>query len=227
MSRARSPERAAAVIDRASRSKAFAPSIFDKQLFSRQMKTPRPGASPFGNLNALGMEHLHDRGVQQVNLRHVVSDQRTISPDAVKKKIGEIASGKAGTSGKALPMVIHHNGTYHVIDGNHRLTAQRALGSNFAAARVVEFKHPPAAAPMYPKAPSIPKGVGGRIGMAVAVAGAAYGLYKGYQAAKAPASAQGSSGGNGKQSYTTKDGRGVQGTKAQVAAWQKRRTASA
>ncbi len=42
----RSPERAAAVIDRASRMRAAKPSLLDRRLFDRQMRTPGAGKAP-------------------------------------------------------------------------------------------------------------------------------------------------------------------------------------
>lgn len=136
----RSPERAAAVIDRASRMRAAKPSLLDRRLFDRQMRTPGAGKAPI-NFDYLKPEHVTPRGVQAVPTKGIVSDQPTVSIKAVKDKIAQTASGGATpTSGGKLPQILLHNGQYHVFDGNHRVTAARALGDRAVTGQVFELK---------------------------------------------------------------------------------------
>jgi len=233
--RARSPERAAQVLDRAARMRSFAPGLMDRRLFDAQMRTPGRSKSPIGDLNHLGSEQLRYQGVQSVPLKAVRSEQPTVSVSAVKKKL----TAPAPSSPKRMPLVLHHQGTYHVMDGNHRVTAARALRSGAIQARVVELNAAafgaPSATPkalpaVRPAASSIPKAAG-RLGLAVGVAAAAYGLYKamskqggqpqGQPAAPAPSPQRTS---DARSSYQTVDGRAVEGTKAQIEAWRRRRS---
>jgi len=136
----RSPERASAVIDRAARMRSARPSIWDRRLFDQQMRTPGQGRAPL-QFDFLKPEHVKPMGVQTVSTRAVVSDQPTISVKAVKGKIAETATrGATPTSGGKLPQLLYHDGKYHVFDGNHRVTAARALGDRAVTGQVFELK---------------------------------------------------------------------------------------
>lgn len=237
----RSPERAAKIIDRAARMKAFAPSVWDYNPVNRQMKTPGRAPAPFAGIDFLGSEHLVSRGVQDVPLNRMKTHQQTVSVGQVKDKIAQLGAGRQITPGQVLKI----GDTYHALDGNHGGTARRALGHSTTQATVFELRSAAPqigmvpARPVAPAAARVPMKAVGRVGMAVAVAGAAYGLYKATQggrtapkaqapAAPPPAKPQrGAEAGAGRNSYTTRDGRAVQGTKAQIAAWSKRRSATA
>lgn len=131
----RSPDTAKALVDRAARGK-FRPGILDRRLFDQQMRTPSPGRAPVWDLNTLGANDLEIAGRQRVPLNHVVSNQPTVSVAQVKGKIDAISSGAPTKPA----MLLEHNGRYHVMDGNHRLTAQRALGQADTEALVFRLK---------------------------------------------------------------------------------------
>jgi len=136
----RSPERAAAVLDRAASMRKGKPRFWDQRLFDRQMRTPGAGQAPI-NFDYLKPEHVIPHGTQTVSTRAIVSDQPTVSLKAVKGKIAQTASGGATpTSGGKLPQLLLHNGQYHVFDGNHRVTAARALGDRAVTGQVFELK---------------------------------------------------------------------------------------
>lgn len=140
----RSPERAAAVLDRAASMRKGKPWFWDQRLFDRQMRTPGAGKAPI-NFSYLRPEHVTPLGEQMVPTRAIVSDQPTVSLKAVKSKIGQTASlGRTPTSGPpaygSYPQLLLHNGQYHVFDGNHRVTAARALGDRAVTGQVFELK---------------------------------------------------------------------------------------
>lgn len=151
----RSPERAAAVLDRAAKMRSNRAGWLDKRLFDPQMRTPGKGQAPL-NFDYLKPEHVTPKGTQSVSTRAIVSDQPTISIKSVKGKIGEVAKGQPQMSGGKLPQLLLHNGQYHVFDGNHRVTAIRALGGRTIQGQVYELK-PGVGRP----APSIANGING------------------------------------------------------------------
>lgn len=125
----RSPERAAAVLDRAARMQQFRPGFMDRRLLDAQMKTPGHAASPF-SMTKLDPSLIKGRGEQMIPISKIRSEQPTISLAAAKAKL----SNPTGSS--KLPQVVNHNGTYWVADGNHRVTAARALGETHIRAQV-------------------------------------------------------------------------------------------
>lgn len=127
----RSPQRAAEVIERASKRPSFRASLVDRRLFDKQMKTPgfNKNALPAYDVPA---ENLTSRGRAAVPLSQIQTSQPTVSVAKVQAKI---ASG-LGTS---LPQVVKRGEMYYVADGNHRLTAARALGHKTAMVHVLEM----------------------------------------------------------------------------------------
>ena len=128
----RTPERAAQVLDRAAKMQQFRPGFLDRRLFDTQMRTPGAAASPFG-MNNLDPSLLKGRGEQMIPISKVRSEQPTVSLAAAKSKL----NSPAGSS--RLPQLVSHNGTYWVADGNHRITAARALGETHIRAQVADL----------------------------------------------------------------------------------------
>lgn len=132
----RSPERAAAVLDRAARMSAFKPSILDRRLFDKQMRTPGLTAQAPFDLNKIDPSLLKNVGVQNVPLAKVKAVQPTVSLAAAKAKL----TNPTTKSGQPVQM-IKYKGNYYPADGNHRTTAMRALGESSVSARVLELNH--------------------------------------------------------------------------------------
>lgn len=130
----RSAERAAAIIDRAARMKANQPSVLDKRLGDKQMRTPGYVDPPFHN-KRLAPDALKFAGNMDVPLDQIRTGQATISVGAVKSKIANPTDGK-------LPQLIRHEGVYYVNDGNHRVTAARAMRSGTVRAAVADLHAP-------------------------------------------------------------------------------------
>jgi uncharacterized ParB-like nuclease family protein len=193
----RTPERAAKILDRAARM----PSRRVRNIhssFDKQMKTPSGVASEPFNKDTVKAKK---PAVQEIDLSKVKSIQKTIGVDGVKSKLKDAATGKG-----AMPEVFSHNGKYYVNDGNHRVTAARALGKTSIRAVVTELVDIPKAAQAVPKA--APK-IGGKVGLALAVAGLAGAAYAAVK--KAAADADKSSGSETKKpeykdTWTDKNG---------------------
>ena len=130
----RTIERAGQVLDRAARMRAFRAPLMDRRLFDPQMRTPGYVKAPFA-MNAVRNEMLSYRGIQQIPINKIRSEQPTVSLKEAKAKLGTINAPNAKPPG-----VIAHNGMFYLADGNHRTTAARALGHKTIAANVAEFK---------------------------------------------------------------------------------------
>lgn len=118
----RSPERAAAVLDRAARMGQFKPGWFDQRLGDRQMRTPGKVDAPF-RIERLPEGVLRKGEIADIPLKSVVTEQPTVSVATVKSKLPALAGGSSRT-----PPVIRHGGQYYLADGNHDTTGMRALG---------------------------------------------------------------------------------------------------
>ncbi len=141
----RSPERAEAVIERASRMSRYKASIFDRRLFDRQMRPPgQVKTSRLGNLNTLPADAIEYSGVRRVKLRDLVTDQASISVKAAKAKV------RAGIpSLDKAPRVLFDGKTPRVMDGNHTITALRARGITEVEVHTWKLKGAPE--PLAPK----------------------------------------------------------------------------
>lgn len=149
MATTRTAERAAAILERAARMKAFRPSLLDRRLFDKQMKTPGAlkGAGPLGNLNTISNDRMRYAGMETVAIKDIKATQKTVSLAVAKQKAATLAAGGQ----LAAPLVFRHaNGTLEAMDGNHGLTGRRALGQKTVAARIVELKSATAPSTVFP-----------------------------------------------------------------------------
>lgn len=154
----RSVERASQVLDRAARMSSFKPGFLDRRLFDTQMRTPGKVDAPF-SMNSLDPNLLKARGEQMIPIAKVRSEQPTVSLAAAKAKL------TSPTGSSKLPQMVQHNGTYWVADGNHRVTAARALGETHIRAQVADLN-------AQIKGPLIKPGTAAKgIGMAANIAG--------------------------------------------------------
>jgi hypothetical protein len=172
----RSPQEAADHIERLSRQPQHKVGILDRRLGDRQMKPPNWVKSPFLNFNLMPDSAFKYVGVQDVPLNTVRTVQPTISVEAAKAKINR----PAAASPKDLTGVVRHGNEHFTLMGNHRFTADHALGKSTAPMRVWEFAHPPARA-----LPEVPTG---KIALAVGIGAASYAAYKMISPAKAEGS---------------------------------------
>lgn len=188
----RTPDRAKAIIDRAARMKAFKPSLSERRAFDTQMKTPGKRSKPL-EINSLPAERFEKVGRASINPRDIISDQPTVSRDQVKGKIDKIAAGE----NVSVRLIKRPDGKYQMLDGNHGTTAHRAMGRNVEAdiyrirsvAEAEQFAKAKAAskvaAPAQAAAPKAAAGagkavkMGGKVGLALAVAGGAAYLFAG------------------------------------------------
>lgn len=134
--RNRSPQRAEQILDRAARMQAFRPSVLDRDLFDTKIRTPGHAKAPWHN-NRLDPRQLVARGAQDVPLSKIRSEQTTVSLKGVKEKL----RNPGGKSSSKIPQAIFdpRTGTYWVNDGNHRVTAARALGQKSIRVAVGEI----------------------------------------------------------------------------------------
>ena len=116
--------------------KKFKPGITHRRLFDKQVKTPGKVKPNVTGMEWLKREDMEPVGHQEVHLKHIASEQPTVSAHHVKRKIDEITAGKKQAPAKLLL----HNGVYHVLDGNHGITAHRALGHATVHADVWKLK---------------------------------------------------------------------------------------
>jgi hypothetical protein len=131
----RSVERASQVLDRAARMSSFKPSILDRRIGDRQMRTPDKAPLPFNfdRMKANGM--LIPAGVQDVPLNKVVAMQNTVSVAHAKAKLthSELLTRPA--------QAVSYKGKFYGADGNHLTVARKAMG--FDTGKMEVFKvHP-------------------------------------------------------------------------------------
>lgn len=132
----RAADRAVAVIDRAARMRANRPGILDARLGDKQMRTPGLVDPPFHN-RRLTPDMVQRIGTMDVPLSMIRTGQATVSVNSVKAKIASPV-----TKDGSLPKLIKSGGLYYVDDGNHRVTAARALGQTSVRANVADLKAP-------------------------------------------------------------------------------------
>jgi hypothetical protein len=141
----RSPERAKAVLDRAARMEAFKPSLLDRRIGDKQMRTPGYDKNVGVRMFEVDRSKMKPLGVQDVPLKDVRTQQATVS-------VAKVAAKLNGNSGQ-IPEYIKHNGKYYTNDGNHATTAARALGMKSTKANVFEI---PSGAMRSQVPPSVP-----------------------------------------------------------------------
>lgn len=128
---ARSPERAAAVLDRAAGMDRYNPGFSLRGLIDRQMATPRRiDSEPFDLKNATEIS----RTVTDVPINDIRTVQPAVSLSEVKNKLANSSSD----DGKP-PSVFKWGDQYFVNDGNHRIVAARARGLGTIPAEVIEL----------------------------------------------------------------------------------------
>lgn len=132
----RTVERAAEVLDRAAKMKQNRVGILDRRWGDPQMRTPGYVDPPFHN-NRLGPGDIKRAGTMDVPLDKIRSGQQTVSLASVKAKLTSPTT-KTGD----LPQLIRHDGIYYVNNGNHRITAARALRTGTIRADVADIKNP-------------------------------------------------------------------------------------
>lgn len=125
----RSPERAAAVLDRAARMDGFRTSVVDRRIGDPQMRTPGAVETPF-RMDRVTKADIAGLGRQQIPLSSIRTEQPTVSLAAVKSKLA---------GGGRPPALVKHGDWYYVADGNHRITAARALGQTHIDAHVANL----------------------------------------------------------------------------------------
>lgn len=125
----RSIARAEAVLDRAARMRQFKAGWTERRLFDPQMRTPGHVGSAV-SMNWLTPEMLKNRRTAEVPLSQIRTEQPSVSVAAVKAKLG--SPGKP-------PLLVKDGDFYRVADGNHRITAARALGQKTLSANVADI----------------------------------------------------------------------------------------
>jgi hypothetical protein len=131
----RSRDRAQAILDRAAKSRSFAPRWSLVGIGDPQMRTPGYIKKEPFDLRAVNETRPQQRTVP---LDAVRSRQRNVSVAAVK--------GKFNATGGAAPSMFEYKGQFFVDDGNHRVTAARALGQKHVTANVISLTDRPDAA---------------------------------------------------------------------------------
>jgi hypothetical protein len=159
----RTPERAAAILDRAARMSQYRPNLIDRGMTEKKIRTPGNVWAPF-RMNDITTDQVRGRGSVDIPLSRVRSEQTTVSLEGVKKKLLD----PKGSSAK--PQVIKHGDWYYVHDGNHRITAARALGQTTINAHVGELMGGRPGAPQI-RRPSPPMSGVNKAGVAIATAG--------------------------------------------------------
>lgn len=136
MAKERSPQRAAAVLDRAARMKSFRPKDFKLgDLLDKQMRAPgQVKASPFQGFKTtdIAKSNVDAVGLTRVPISSLKTEQSSVSLKQAKAKIGAKGGGH--------PDVLLHEGKHYVLDGNHRLTAARAAGQSHIEVNVSKLK---------------------------------------------------------------------------------------
>lgn len=134
--------------------------LLDRRIGDTQMKTPGYTAKPGLRMFEVDRSKLQPRGLQEVPLDKVQTQQHAVS---VKKVAAKLRGNKG-----SVPEYILHKGVYYTNDGNHATTAARALGNTTIKGNVLELPHGPAANAQITKAATkaapavakLPKGTG-------------------------------------------------------------------
>jgi hypothetical protein len=122
---------AIAAIERESRRPESRAGWFDRRPFDRQMRTPGYEPPPF-SIGRLPEGSLRYVGTGEVPLDKVRTEQPSVSVSVVKNKIA---------NGVPRPArVVHHNGLYWTQDGNHGITADRAMAKPTTNAKIYELQ---------------------------------------------------------------------------------------
>lgn len=127
----RSPERAAAVLDRAARMSSFKPAWYDRGLFDTKLRTPGLSKSAI-HINDIDPKSIKPLGLHEVPLSKIRTEQTTVSLAGVKEKLRNASNAPA-------QLILRKDGFYDAADGNHRMTAERALGKTTIKAHVGEI----------------------------------------------------------------------------------------
>lgn len=174
----RTPERAAAVLDRAAKMRAFKPGLMDRRIGDQQIRTPGHDKRIPVSTQHLGASDVKRIGTMDVPLSKIVSEQPSVSLKAVKAKL--TAPPTATAKGNLPQLIALGDGRFAVADGNHRITAARALRSGSVRADVAGL-NAPAPAPRA-SAGGAALGALGAAGAAVATATAGVAAYQGAKA---------------------------------------------
>lgn len=172
----RTPERAAAVLDRAARMRQFKPGLMDRRIGDQQIRTP--GLDPKVPVSAerLTSADVKRLGTMDIPLSKIVTEQPSVSLAVAKRKVVAQARGNPGAPPKLIAL---GDGRFAVADGNHSITAARALRSGSIRADVAGLVPQPVAK-------VTPGGVAmGALGIAGATAATATAGIAAYQGAKA------------------------------------------
>jgi|GEM_PF-6670314 len=141
----RTPERAAQVLDRAGRMRSFRPGLMDRRIGDQQIRTPGHDAKLPVATHRLNASDVKRIGTMDVPLSKIVSEQPSVSIKSVKAKL--TASPNATAKGNLPQLIALGDGRFAVADGNHRITAARALRSGSVRADVASLNAPAAIAP--------------------------------------------------------------------------------
>lgn len=173
----RTPERAAAVLDRAAKMRQFKPGLMDRRIGDQQIRTPGLDKSLPVSAQHLGASDVKRVGTMDVPLSKIVSEQPSVSLKSVKAKL--TAPPNATAKGNLPQLIALGDGRYAVADGNHRITAARALRSGSIRADVASLNR---AAPPPSTPGSTAMGVLGIAGATAATATAGIAAYQGAKA---------------------------------------------
>lgn len=138
----RTPERAAQVLDRAARMRAFKVGIADRRLFDPQIRTANYTKNHPFYLN-LDRSKLEPRGVQEVPIKDLITPQKSVSLKKVKAKLP--------TADSVETKVVKVGDRLYLDDGNHGVTPRKALNYQTVRANVSELVIPARGAAPAPK----------------------------------------------------------------------------
>ncbi len=126
----RSPDRAVALVSRLQKMNKMKMPDIDTDRHDVTDQSHIPQIKPLTPVSDRPKVSSREEYIKDINIKDIHTDQESISPNVVKRKI------MAGDD--SLPYVYHHQGKYHVDDGNHRIAMARALGHKTIKARVYD-----------------------------------------------------------------------------------------
>jgi hypothetical protein len=132
----RTPERAAAVLDRAARMRAFRPGVLDRGLGGDKIKAPGQGRVSF-DYNTIDPKALKSTGIREIPLKDLVTNQPTVSVKAVKEKL--LNPNARASSANPIAILDPQTGKYVLADGVHRRATAAALGQTHMRVATAEI----------------------------------------------------------------------------------------
>lgn len=125
----RSAERALKLVDRLQKHSKFNAGTLGKYYINPKEEHPqiKTLVKPLTSSERAGS---HSTTIEDVPIKDIYTTQSTISSHVLKKKINNI-------SNQHLPSLYYINGRYKVDDGNHTISAHRALGKLTVKAKVM------------------------------------------------------------------------------------------